>query len=130
MYSQSEGDKRALRQAVEAEDFPEVQKAYQIIENTGLQVVVPCPGEEKLYQEVEKRHEKEGLTPALMRLAGPITVSSFQRDLVRQYCVPLYYRDWEHGGMAVETGYYLLGIPDGYDRKQGLVLENDRFFAY
>jgi CRISPR-associated endonuclease cas3-HD len=124
LYSQSEGDKQALRQAVEAEDFLEVQHAYQIIENTGLQVVVPCPGEEKLYQEVKARYEKEGLTPALMRLAGPITVSSFQRDLVRQYCVPLYYRAWEHGGTAVETGYYLLGIPDCYDRKQGIVLEN------
>ena len=124
LYSQSEGDKQALRQAVEEEDFLEVQNAYQIIENTGFQVVVPCPGEEKLYQEVEARYEKEGLTPALMRLAGPITVSSFQRDLVRQYCVPLYYRAWEHGGAAVETGYYLLGIPDCYDRKQGIVLEN------
>lgn len=71
LYSQSEGDKQALRQAVEAEDFLEVQHAYQIIENTGLQVVVPCPGEEKLYQEVKARYEKEGLTPALMRLAGP-----------------------------------------------------------
>ena len=124
LYSQSEGDKQALRQAVEEEDFLEVQNAYQIIENTGFQVVVPCPGEEKLYQEVKARYEKEGLTPALMRLAGPITVSSFQRDLVRQYCVPLYYRAWEHGGAAVETGYYLLGIPECYDRKQGIVLEN------
>ncbi len=29
---------------MEEEDFLEVQNAYQIIENTGFQVVVPCPG--------------------------------------------------------------------------------------
>ena len=77
----AKGDKQALRQAVEEEDFLEVQNAYQIIRKHWLSGGGSLPGEEKLYQEVEARYEKEGLTPALMRLAGPITVSSFQRGL-------------------------------------------------
>ena len=44
LYSQSEGDKQALRQAVEEEDFLEVQNAYQIIENTAFRWWFPARG--------------------------------------------------------------------------------------
>ena len=123
LYCQSDGDQQALRCAVEEEDFAAVQEAYKMIENTGVQVIVQWEGEEKLYQEVRKQYDREGLTPGLMQRAGPITVSSFQRDLVQKRCEPLYYRTREGKEEKVEAGYYLLGLPDCYHRKQGLNLE-------
>lgn len=56
---------------MEEEDFAAVQEAYKMIENTGVQVIVQWEGEEKLYQEVRKQYDREGLTPGLMQRAGP-----------------------------------------------------------
>ena len=112
---------------MEEEDFAAVQEAYKMIENTGVQVIVQWEGEEKLYQEVRKQYDREGLTPGLMQRAGPITVSSFQRDLVQKRCEPLYYRTREGKEEKVEAGYYFLGFPDCYHRKQGLNLEVENF---
>ncbi len=58
-------------------------------------------------------------TPALMRRAH-YRVQLPGETWSGSTAVPLYYRAWEHGGAAVETGYYLLGIPECYDRKQGM----------
>ena len=127
LYCQSDGDQQVLRCAVEEEDFAAVQEAYKMIENTGVQVIVQWEGEEKLYQEVRKQYDREGLTPGLMQRAGPITVSSFQRDLVQKRCEPLYYRTREGKEEKVEAGYYFLGFPDCYHRKQGLNLEVENF---
>lgn len=130
LYCQSNGDQQALRCAVEEEDFAAVQEAYKMIENTGVQVIVQWEGEEKRYQEVREQYDKEGLTPGLMQRAGPITVSSFQRDLVQKRCEPLYYRTREGKEEKVEAGYYLLGVPDCYHRKQGLNLEVENYSIF
>lgn len=127
LYCQSDGDQQALRGAVEEEDFAAVQEAYKMIENTGVQVIVQWEGKEALYQDVREQYDKKGLTPGLMQLAAPITVSSFRRDLVQKLCEPLYYRTREGKEEKVEAGYYLLGIPDCYHKKQGLNLEVENF---
>jgi hypothetical protein len=120
VYRNAVGDKQSLKAAVEREDFAGVAEAYKLIPYRGAQVIVPYEGARELFATIRDKADHEGLTTSLMRMAGPITVSSFQKD-IRNYALPLYHRSREHedGGL---TGWYLLGDDRFYRRDIGLFL--------
>lgn len=124
LYAHADGDKPALRQAIREEDFAAVQAAYRLIERKGVQVIVPYPEEAELFAEIRAEYDRSGLTPALLQKARPLTVSSFDTRMVRDTCVPLYFRAPEPGGEPAQPACYLLGNRDLYDDKTGLCLEH------
>ncbi len=124
LYAHADGDKPALRQAIREEDFAAVQAAYRLIERKGVQVIVPYPEEAELFAEIRAEYDRSGLTPALLQKARPLTVSSFDTRMVRDTCVPLYFRVPEPGGAPAQPACYLLGNRDLYDNKTGLCLEH------
>ena len=126
LYSNAEGDKTALRQAVEAEDFAEVEKSYKIIESTGVQVIVPYSGALDLFRQVQALYDRQGLSNALLRLARPITVSCFDEKAVQRYCQRLSFRDPETR-QDLPTSCYLLSIPEFYTDRQGLLWKEEAF---
>ncbi len=122
VYEFAEGDNKKLRDAIEAEDYPETEKQYRMIKESGMQVIVPYSGEMELYKVVRDKLDKDGLTAEIINLAKPIMVSCYD-ERVKQYCEILYHYSYEDG-IKVPTGYYFLGIYDYYTEKQGICFEN------
>lgn len=73
-------DKPALCAALRNKNYAETAQAYRMIENRGMQVVVPYIGQLKLYNLVKTEACAHGMTPRLMKLASPITVSCYADD--------------------------------------------------
>ncbi len=126
LYSNGEGDKEKLKEALEDRDYQKVQEAYKLIESKGVQVIVPWQDKMELFHSLRNEYEKTGLTQDLIRRARPLTVSSFAEDKVKECCIPLLYRTYGRE-REVQTGWYLLGNPKCYHDKLGLnfgALEN------
>lgn len=86
-------DRAALTRAISGEDYETVQREYQLIRKQGVQVIVPY--DVPLFQEIAQQAEQEGLTAKLIKLAAPITVSSYEEAMVKQHCASI---RW-HGGV-------------------------------
>lgn len=98
-------DKKKLTEAIAAEDYATVEQEYKLIKKQGVQVVVPY--DQALFQTIRQQAEAEGVTPALIKAAAPITVSSFHEELVRQHCEQI---PWRRRGAETPTqsDFYLL----------------------
>ena len=125
LYRYAKGDKQALREAIKCENFKEVEKAYQIIESQGVQVIVPYMGQMQLYHKIREQLDTQGVSNNLLRHAAPITVSTYDKKHAQEFCQCLTIRN--HDGIQVPTGYYLLGIPSYYDDVLGLTLQDETF---
>ncbi|MCD8381105.1 MAG: CRISPR-associated endonuclease Cas3'' [Lachnospiraceae bacterium] len=122
LYSPGNGDKKKLLDAIWNENYEETERQYRMIEQDGVQVIVPYEGKIEEYRSICKMLDRQGLTSDVIAMAKELMVSCFDEKQVKQNCMPLYHRSWETG-TEVPTGYYLLGIPDFYDKKQGLHFE-------
>jgi len=109
-------DKSELRRAIERLDFAEVSKQYKLIENKCVQVIVPY--DDALFNGIINEAVAEGLTPALMKRAAPITVSCYDVEAVKRTCIPLKLRGEKL--RDVESGWYALGNPIYYSERLGL----------
>lgn len=114
-------DRAALTRAISGEDYETVQREYQLIRKQGVQVIVPY--DVPLFQEIAQQAEQEGLTAKLIKLAAPITVSSYEEAMVKQHCASI---RW-HGGREedrLESDFFLLlpGHEDCYQQDMGLQL--------
>lgn len=119
LYSNGEGDKEKMKKALEDRDFQKVQEAYKLIESRGVQVIVSWKDEAKLFASLQEEYGENGLTRDLIRRAGPLTVSSFAEEKVKECCIPLSF--WTRGRESeVQTDWYLLGNQDCYHDKLGL----------
>ncbi|MCD8008097.1 MAG: CRISPR-associated helicase Cas3', partial [Clostridiales bacterium] len=129
LYQNGRGDKKELREAIQAEDYPETEKQYQIIDQAGVQVIVPYARQLELYEEICRQLDRDGLTGQVLQMAKELTVSCYDEKAVRKNCVPLFHRSYE-ADQEVPTKYYLLGIQDFYSETQGLHFEEpfDRIF--
>lgn len=125
LYRYSKGDKKALRDAIESENFAQTEKEYKIIENGGVQVIVPYAQERELFDEIRRQLDTQGVSNKLLRRAAPITVSTYGKKQAQQLCQCLTVRDRD--GTQVPTGYYLLGVPSYYNDVLGLSWEDETF---
>ena len=121
LFGTFHGDKksRALEKALAERDFQAVSQAYRLIEQQGVQVIVPYHEQKALYEKLRAEALERGLTKPLLRQAAPLTVTWYDRALVEHVCEPLFF-----GGKGEETRespYYILlsGREDCYDRKTG-----------
>lgn len=119
LYSNADGDKEKLKQAIQTRDYVEVQKEYKLIESKGVQVIVPWKDKRDLFLSVQEEYERIGLTQELIKRARPLTVSSFSEKQVRECCIPLFFQAYGQEG-EVKTDWYLLGNRECYHEKLGL----------
>lgn len=119
LYSNADGDKEKLKQAIQNRDYVEVQKEYKLIESKGVQVIVPWNDEIDLFLSVQEEYERTGLTRDLIKRARPLTVSSFAENQVKECCIPLFFRVYGQES-EVKTDWYLLGNRECYHEKLGL----------
>ena len=126
IYSYADGDDRKLRDAIAQENFAETAAAYRLIQSGGIPVIVPYEGRKALYDEICAELDR-GVTPQLMQKARPITVSSFDKEAVERYCIPLSCRSYEPDVPPQPAGIYRLSIQVFYTAKQGLLWEENNF---
>lgn len=119
LYSNADGDKEKLKQAIQNRDYEAVQKEYRLIESKGVQVIVLLKDEMDLFLSVQEEYEKTGLTKELIKRARPLTVSSFAENQVKECCIPLFFRTYGQES-EVKTDWYLLGNRKCYHEKLGL----------
>ena len=126
-------DKAELTAAIAAEDYESVEREYRLIEKQGVQVVVPY--DEALYRKIRLAAAEEGVTPPLIRQAAPISVSSFNEELVRRYCEQIPYQKGRKDEQLKSDFYILSAGREGlYLRDMGLQLaapeaDDDIFLA-
>ena len=105
-------DKPALVKAIKAMDYPEVSRQYHMIQNYGVNVIVPYDPD--AFARLRDMADKEGLTPALIAQARPFTVNASLKHVEGVACpIPL------RGDPTVKTGWYILGDPSRYDVETG-----------
>lgn len=119
LYSNAEGDKERLKQAIQDRDYERVQEEYKLIELKGMQVIVPWESKMELFLSVQEEYVRTGLTRELMKQARPLTVSSFAEDQIKECCIPLFFRAYGQES-EVRTDWYLLGNQKCYHEKLGL----------
>ena len=117
-------EKKAVVDAIELMDFPAVAKAYRLIEDDQLQVVVPFSNEEKLFRNLAEEARSHGVTASWMRRAAPLTVHSYRRDLVRNVCERLFVHMGK-AGEKMECNWYILSNRKLYDERKGLQLKDE-----
>ena len=99
-------DKKALTEAIRDRRFAEVAQAYRLIDNRGVQVIVPDPAEQALYRRVCESARTHGVTPKLLHEAAGLLVTVHRPELLEQFAEPLYYPP-KHG-VRKEAGVYIL----------------------
>ena len=100
---------------------------YRLIEQKGVSVIVPYKEAWELYASIREEYDKNGLTNKLIKSARAVMVSSYDTKSVKRYCQQLRYYSAETQKQSAMTEYYLLGIDDYYDNKQGLSFERESF---
>ncbi len=99
--------------------------AYRLIDQRGVQVIVPCPGQEELFSALRDAYDAEGLTPQFLRNARMLTVTTFEEKSVKETCVPLFPRRRGESEEPFHAACYLLGDPSFYNPKLGLSFESE-----
>ncbi len=116
-------DREALTRAIFSEDYEAVRQEYRLIRRQGVQVIVPYDPE--LFHQIKLQAQRDGLTPALIKQAAPITVSTYEEASVRKHCEPvLWHRGRQDGN--VESDFFLLlaGHEGCYQSDMGLRLDS------
>ena len=67
-------DKQSLADAITAMDYPGVSRAYRIIDEYGVNVIVPY--DTQAFARLRAMADAEGLTPTLIREARPFCVNA------------------------------------------------------
>lgn len=121
-------DKEALAKAIRDRSFEDVDRAYQLIPDQGVRVIVPWPGKEAEYQSIRAQALAQGITPELMRCAAGITVtvSNSQRERLTDLAEPLFFA--KRGRKSDrESGFYVLRpqFEDCYTEDMGLQLPEE-----
>ena len=122
---QSQQDKKELTKAIQSRSFAETDKAYRLIDNRGVRVIVPYAESLEVYRLIRDQALKSGITPGLMKKAASITVTVNigQKKKLEDIAEVLYYS--ERGRKSNrESGFYVLRPQnqDCYTEDMGLQL--------
>lgn len=71
-------DSQTILDAVRAGSFPDVARAYRLIKQDAINVVVPYAPRQALYDQLREEADRRGLTVAWMRRAQPLTVNLYR----------------------------------------------------
>lgn len=111
---------RKLEKAISERDFSAVCETYRLIEQRGIQIIVPYEGHREAYQSIRASAIQTGLTKSLLRQCAPLTVTSYDRESVERVCEPLYFAGDDRLEDRKSPFYVLLpGQEECYDEKMG-----------
>lgn len=120
LYRHLEDDPDLIK-GLKAKDYLQVEEAYHLIPRQGVQVIVPYVDVDngELYQQISTRLRAGGITAELLKQVAPITVSSFDEQMLDIHGESLAFSG-RHGSES--SGYYLLltGHEDCYTSDMGL----------
>lgn len=123
-------DKQALTEAIDERDYARTRKEYRLIENKGVQVIVPYGELEQDYKQIRDELLKDGLSRTQMRFLAPYTVTCMlPQDRIKAFAEPIplparMRKNADHGG---SSGYYVLRTQclRAYTAQMGLQPLND-----
>lgn len=112
-----------LTRAIGEYDFARVAQTYRLIPGYGVNVIVPYRECGDLFRRVRAQALEEGVTPALMKLAAPITVRSVGAAQAERMCVRLNYPPRGRDRYTEASDWYFTDGEVGlYDAQTGLCL--------
>lgn len=115
--------REALRDAIRAQDFPEVARLYRLIEKDAVNLLVRYPEAESEVEALAAEVRREGLTASWVRRARPYSVAIYRPDramLQSSFLEPVPLRGKGRAGEAQD--WFLCLDPECYDPDLGLNL--------
>jgi len=120
-------DNPNLTKAIAEFDYAAVEKAYRLIENNGVNVIVPYKSRLDLFYEIREEGLERGITNALMKKAAPIVVNTYDEDRVKDLCIRLYYPVNKRRHVPEKSNWYITDEVVGlYEDVKGLNLSNSK----
>lgn len=114
-----------LQSALQIRHYEDVKRAYRLISDGGVRLILPWAGDMEHYRAVQSAVDKgSGVTEPLLRAAAPVTITCFNVKAVRDVATEVFL---SHRGERVPTGTFILnrGYEDRYHEKWGLELQED-----
>jgi len=124
LFKQFSSDKTALSTAIDNLDFEEVTKLYQLIPNTGYNVIVPYANKIELYNEIIIDVRENGLTNKTIAKARPITVNTYNKQ-IEDVSERVYFKAKSNKQEDFSTNWFILLDSKFYDEKLGLQTNNE-----
>jgi CRISPR-associated helicase Cas3/CRISPR-associated endonuclease Cas3-HD len=118
-----EEQKEPLTKAIKNSDYQETDKEYQLIDNQGVRIIVPYAEKMELFRRVQQQVLEQGITPYLMKLAAPITISVFDRKKAECYGENLLYPPRRHQEKRYSDYYIIREQYCGSDGENALYTE-------
>jgi len=125
LYQDRLPEEERLKLAISEMDFAETDRNYKLIKTSAVNVVVPF--DNVLFDKIKTEALKKGLTPQLINEARPITVSSFDRKLAKEFCEMLPFHCTSGRYEPDDSNWYLLDFPSAYQDQTGLNFKNTKF---
>ena len=105
-------DKQTLTTAIEERDYAKTRKEYRLIDNRGVQVIVPYGELIQNYEQIKRELLKDGISRAQMRCLAPYTVAcTLPQDKIAAIAEPVPFPAKLRKGNSDHrdnSGYYVL----------------------
>lgn len=125
LFTDQKKDAEKLIRAIEDIDFDGAKKHYRFIRNEGVNIIVPYPEKLELFREITQEIRQDGITPALMKKARQITVSTYDVETVKNLCEAVFFRTNSRGRTGnIGTNWYILCEEDRYT-EQGILIKHE-----
>ena len=131
-----QSDKVELTSAIEERDYVRTRKEYRLIENKGVQIIVPYGEMREKYAQIKQDLMENGLKPVQMKKYAPFTVSChLPEDKIIEFAetipLPFQKRKKQFDGDP-GSGYYMLHPQclEVYNEKMGLQIRNEKNVHY
>ena len=74
-------DKKTLTEAIDARSFAQTAAQYKLIDNAGVQIIVPYAEKRELYKSISKQLREQGADARILKEAASITLTCFDKNL-------------------------------------------------
>ena len=124
LFSGMPRDREKLVRAIAEHDFEEAEKQYRLIDNAGVNVLVPYQGMPELYDRLARQAVMSGINKQWMKEAAPISVTSYRADKLRDLFEPAVIM-LPGGKRVCSESWYICPKGRFYDDKCGLTFDDD-----
>lgn len=124
LFTGQNHDREKLVNAIAEHDFEETEKQYRLIDNAGVNVLVPYSGMSELYDRLAQQAVTSGITRQWMKEAAPLVVTSYRVDKLRDLFEPAMLA-LPGGKMVSSECWYICPRGKFYDEKCGLIFDDD-----
>lgn len=120
-------DKSALTKAIRDMNFTAAEDEYRLIDDAGVNVLVPYADMLNEYRAIREEANKTGMTAELMKRAAPLTVHMLDTKSVSDSCPAFTYPPIHGKKVKASCGWYCAEeAAELYDGVTGLLLENKK----